>query len=156
MAEKEYNFNGMTYVQRPLVIGQVRQLAGILDGIRIPRGAGIPEVVEALGDKIMTAVAIVLTEKGKSPRDKDLAAMAGEMDFVLTPEDLIQVIDDFFLLNPISSLLERIGTMTEGMNTSIGDLAKLLTTSSSRLPPETLPDGTPSNGDIPSETSNPG
>lgn len=148
MQEKEYAIGGKTYIQRPLVIGQVKQMAGILGGLQIPRNGSVSELIDILGAKLMPAVAVVLTENAKSPRDKDIEALAAELEFTMTPEDLVRVIDDFFVLNPISSLLERIGALTENGTEAVRTLTDGLTTwllTSRRV---TSPDGTPSNGAI--------
>lgn len=150
--EMEYDLNGTVYVQRPLVIGQVRQLVVLLDGLSIPRGASIPELIDALGGKLMPAVAVALTEKGKSPRDKDIDSLAGELEFTMTPEQLLQVVDDFFGLNPISSIMERIGHLMQNGAGTIGAMENSLKNSSSSSPEETSAGGTSLSGDIPSET----
>jgi len=150
--EMEYDLNGTVYVQRPLVIGQVRQLVALLDGLIIPRGASIPELIDALGGKLMPAVAVALTEKGKSPRDKDIDSLAGELEYTMTPEQLLQVVDDFFGLNPISSIMERIGHLMQNGAGTIGAMENSLKNSSSSSPEETSHGGTPLSGDIPSET----
>lgn len=150
--EMEYDLNGTVYVQRPLVIGQVRQLVALLDGLVIPRGASIPELIDALGGKLMPAVAVALTEKGKSPRDKDIDSLSGELEFTMTPEQLLQVVDDFFGLNPISSIMERIGNLMQNGAGTIGAMENSLKNSSSSSPEETSPVGTSLSGDVPSET----
>ena len=134
----EYVFNGITYVQRPLVLGQVCQLVNLLEGTTFSRDGGVQAIIEALGGKIGQALAIVLTEKGTSPRDKDRYALAGELEFVMTPEDLLQVIDDFFSLNPVSSLFERMAATMKNVTGAFGTVTGS-TSLSSPLPPATSP-----------------
>ena len=135
---REYVFNGITYIQRPLVLGQVRQLVNLLEGTSFRRDGGVQAVIEALGGKIGHALAIVLTEKGESPRDKDLDNLAGELEYVMTPEALLQVIDDFFSLNPVSSLFERMAATMENVTGAFGTVTGS-TSLSSPSPPETSP-----------------
>jgi len=105
--EFTYEIGGRTYVQRPLVLGQLKQLLNVLKNMQIPADADAIGLVNALGDCIHEALAVVLTEKGMSPRDKDIAALAQELAFSMTPEEALRVIEDFFACNPVSSLLER-------------------------------------------------
>lgn len=135
---REYVFNGTTYIQRPLVLGQVRQLVNLLEGTSFRRDGGVQAIIDALGDKIGHALAIVLTEKGKSPRDKDLDNLAGELEYDMTPEDLLQVIDDFFCLNPVSSLFERMTATMQNVTGAFGTVTGS-TSLSSPSPPETSP-----------------
>ncbi len=83
----------------------------LLKEVKIPTDAGALGLIEALGDKLPAALAIVLTEDGKSPKHKDLAVQAEEMAFGVTPEMALEVIDHFFVMNPIASLLSRIGAL---------------------------------------------
>lgn len=149
---KKYQIGDKTYTQGPLVLGQIRQLVTLLEGMEIRWSGGIKEIIAALGDKLTPALAIVLTEEGKSPRYKDIAALAAELEFTMTPDDLFSVIDDFFALNPVSSLLERFAAMMETATGAIRTGADGLTGSLSPLPVGTSPDGTPSNGATPSVT----
>lgn len=148
MQEKEYQFGGVTYIQRPLVIGQVKQMKDLLVGVEINWSAGIPGIVDALGDKLTRVLAIILTENGKSPRDKDIESLAAELEYAMTPEDLLQVIDDFFTCNPVSSLLERFAAVMENATGKIRIVKKASTALSSSFPEGTSPDGTPSSGAI--------
>jgi hypothetical protein len=105
---KIYEIGGKKYVQKTLVIGQVRQLQGLLDGITIPSDCDIAGVVKALGDNIYLALAIVLTLEGESPRGKDLSTLAGEIEWSITPEQTFEVVDDFFGCNPVASILQKL------------------------------------------------
>ncbi|NPU84373.1 MAG: hypothetical protein HPY65_07775 [Syntrophaceae bacterium] len=101
-----YLINDKTYVQTPLVLGQVRQLLEVLKDFRLPEEFTAPQLMELLGpDRLPAALAVVLTEEGKSPRDKDIAALAADLEFSITAEMALQVVNDFFACNPISSLL---------------------------------------------------
>ena len=147
--EKEYTLgNGLTYVQRPLVIGQVKQMKNLLSGVDINMADGVQGIIDALGDKLLSATAIVLTEKGKSPRDKDIDSLAGELEYAMTPLDILQVVDDFFICNPVSSLLERIAQTMSNATGAIRTAATILPKPSSSSPEGISPDGTPSSGAI--------
>lgn len=108
-----YEIGGKTYIQRPLVLGQVRQLLDVLQGAVIPGNVDALGLVSVLGDKLPLALAAVLTEEGQSPRGKDIPALAGELEFAISPEQAIAVIEDFFAGNPLVSFLERLAGMAE-------------------------------------------
>jgi len=107
----KYEIGGKKYTQNPLVLGQVGQLMRIVEGMVIPSGVDTLGLISALGDKLPLAIAIVLTPEGVTLKDKDIHALASELEFEMPPEMAIQVIEDFFTCNPIQSLLERIGSM---------------------------------------------
>jgi len=119
MTEKKYNIGGKSYVQKPLVLGQLRQLLDVLRGVAIPVGAEVPEIVLALGDNLPEALAVILTESGKSPQDKDIPDLAGELAFTIPVDLTVEVIEDFFDCNPIASLLERFAGMTKKIEAAI-------------------------------------
>jgi len=113
MQEKTYEINGKTYVHRPQVLGQLKQLEELLKGTNIPAGAGAMGIVEALGDKVPIALAIILTEQGKSPQDKDLEALAAEMLWGVDLAQTMEIVDDFFSINPLSSAFAKVVGMME-------------------------------------------
>lgn len=119
MQEKTYEINGKKYTQRPLVLGQVRQLLNLLKDTTIPTDAGALALIDALGDKLPNAIAIVLNEDGMSLKNRDISSLAEEFEFSVTPDVALEVIDHFFVLNPIASLLSRIGNMVEKIGTEM-------------------------------------
>jgi hypothetical protein len=148
MQEMEYDINGTIYVQRPLVIGQVRQLAAVLKGVSFHPEMDVADLVEAMGDRLFTAVAIVLNEKGRPLKGRNIEALAAELEFIMTPELLLQAIDDFFVLNPISSILDRIGTLTEKSRNLITILTNVLMKYWLSSLAATSPTEMPSSGDL--------
>jgi hypothetical protein len=141
-----YDIAGVTYVQRPLVLGQVRQMIAALGEFVIPRGAGVIGVIDALGDRLPHCLAVILTPQGQSPRDKDLERMAAELEFAITIEQTMQAVTDFFTCNPIASLLTLIEEVV-GKLSLLGMTPEHGSTSSSAFSPEVvLPTGTVSSG----------
>lgn len=118
--EKTYVIGDKEYIQKPLVLGQIKQLLDLLAGVSIPADATALGMVSAIGDKLPLALAIVLSEKGKSLRGKDIPALADEIEFAISPEQTLEVTDDFFLINPISSVLEKAAAMMEKLPDRIG------------------------------------
>jgi hypothetical protein len=141
--EKQYHIGGKTFIQRPLVLGQLQQILELIAGLQIPRVITTPAVVAMLESRLPRAVAILLCEKGTRLKDKDLDAltefMAGECDFATT----LEVVENFFALNDLPCILDklsRVSRMAKG-------LVAGSTAPSPSSPGETLPSGTTSSGD---------
>lgn len=130
MAEQKefrYEIGGRVFYQRPLVLGQLRQLLDkVLKDLLIPDSQDLaPDVlILALGDKLPLGLAIVLSEEGKSLKDKDIEELAKDLEFSITAEQAMEVVVNFFDCTPITSLLnmftERMSTLTESMKKQIG------------------------------------
>lgn len=146
----KYEIGGKTYIQRPLVLGQIRQLIGQLGGLKIYPGSGGVGIIFGLGEKLPSLLAVALTEEGKSPKEKNVEEMAKEIEFEIDPETAIKVVEDFFVCNPTSSILERIGKLRKLIKTKTGSKS-----SSSSSPEETSSKETPSSGDILPENASP-
>ena len=116
---KKYLIGEKKYEQRPLVYGQVRQLQEVLEGLRLTAAFDRAQLLSALGDRVALALAVVLIPEGGSPRGKDLPALADEIEFAITPEQVFQVVDDFFTCNPIASLLVRLKGMIENIREKV-------------------------------------
>jgi hypothetical protein len=140
----EYTIEGKIYTQSALVPGQWRQLLNILKDVAVPADASLIQLAVILGDRLPAAFAVVLNPEGVSPRDKDLRAVADDLEFSLSTETAIQVVEDFFVCNPLSSLLERIGGIA-GKLTLAGTTP--LTGLSSSSAGGTSPSGTASSGE---------
>ena len=136
--EKEYVIEDRTFIQKPLVWGQVKQLLVVLEGLVIPQGAPTIEVIKFLGDKLPEAMAVVLTEKGTSLKDKDLKELTTLFDFFAPIEVIKQVIEDFFVCNPIVSTLgEKIEGILKGLKIQTEPIKDTLTEQLSSLAEET-------------------
>jgi hypothetical protein len=145
----EYDIDGRAFVQRPLVMGQIQQLLRILDGIALPEPITLASLLDALGGRLYAAIAVAITEKGCSPRDKNIDELAAEFEWKLDADTLLEIVDDFFALNPVSSLLGKIGKMLGGLNRTMEALGTGSTRRSSSSPAGTSPEGTASSGDTP-------
>jgi len=147
MEKFEYEIGGKKYIQKPIVWGQIRQLKNILPRIGV-QALTIEGVMFALGDQLAKAIAIVLIPEGENPKDKDIDALAEEIEFSLDPETILRVIEDFFDCNPIVSLSRKLNGMILNLKGNIA--AQIMTQSKeyvSSLPEETSPKETPSSGD---------
>ncbi|NLT24653.1 MAG: hypothetical protein GXX82_16545 [Syntrophorhabdus sp.] len=117
MDEREYIYeiNGRSYVQRPLVLGQIGQINDVLKGVEITGDMGIEQIVQLLGDRLPVAMAIVLTEKHTRMQDKDPQVLAEEMREFMDIGTAMEVIDHFLSLNPIASIFGRLTGIMAGI-----------------------------------------
>jgi len=107
-AAKAYEIGGTIYEQRELVYGQVLQLVDVLGDVEFSAGLDYRSLMSALGDKLIPAIAVVLTEKGTSPRDKDLEALTKELEFSIPAGMIPDIVADFFDLTPVVKLIEAL------------------------------------------------
>jgi len=104
----EYIIGGKKYIQRPLVIGQLKQLSKLLKDVVISSEVKAAELVEAIGDKLPEAIAIVLIPEGVDIKDKNIEEIVKELEFQVDIETAVKIVEDFFDCNQVSSLLKRI------------------------------------------------
>ncbi|OGP65792.1 MAG: hypothetical protein A3K22_00970 [Deltaproteobacteria bacterium RBG_16_42_7] len=141
----EYKIGGKTYTQKPLVLGQMRQLMSLLQGIVLPPDKiNTFGVIFLLGNKLPAAIAIVLIPEGTNLKDKDVNVLAKEIEFEISPEQTIEVINDFFTCNPLASLFKNISEMAEKITAQMQET--LLNKSASSSPAEMSPNETASSG----------
>jgi len=143
---RQYKIGDKIYIQRPLVIGQVKQLLAELQGIVIPSNVDVIDLVAAIGDRLPDALAVILTPSGMSPKDKDLKKLSEELAFSLEIEQAMEVVEDFFVLNPISSLFGRLNQAIEKIQAQFLMSSTTLSASSQE---ETSQKEMQSNGDTP-------
>lgn len=144
-----YEIGGKTYTQRPLVLGQIRQMIEALRDFTMPANATAADLALLLDDRLPHLMAIVLGVEGVSLRDKDVDALAEELRESVPVETAIRMVDDFFVCNPIASLADQLSGWMEML--AMWVLTKHGSTAlSSCSAAETSPGATPSNGDTPS------
>jgi len=114
-----YEFGGKVYVQNKLVWAQVKQLSTVVKDISFEGELTVQYLIDLLGDKLSSALAIVLVEEGKSLKDKDIAVLSEEIENTIPVDVMFQVIEDFFICNPIAFLLEKLSGMMEKVNTNL-------------------------------------
>jgi hypothetical protein len=84
------------------------------------------DLINVLEEKLPIVLAVVLTEKGFSPREKVITEVASEFEFDIELETIIKVIEDFFDCNPIASFLERINKLVGEMTTEVDKISQKL------------------------------
>lgn len=116
---KTYEIGSKSYRQEAIVLGQLGKLTDLLQGLQIDVGGTAPQVLFALQGKVPDALAIVLIADGEDVRqamtDEAVADRADALAWSLTPEKAVEVIEDFFDVNPISSIGEKIRKALAGM-----------------------------------------
>ncbi|OGW36127.1 MAG: hypothetical protein A2X58_08590 [Nitrospirae bacterium GWC2_56_14] len=149
----------------------------LLKGLAIPAGAGIPQLIAIVGDRLPLALAVVLIEEGSNLRDRfGLRTVAGpdgtqipewyqnpevmleianEIEAGIDADTIMRVVDDFLSCNPVSSILERLMGVLQTAGQIRAMTSMQSTSSSPASPEETSPDETKSCGDSPLETASP-
>ncbi|MEK6531258.1 MAG: hypothetical protein AABZ23_02050 [Deltaproteobacteria bacterium] len=115
MGEFKYEIAGKVYVQKPLVLGQIKQMLNLLKGVALPADPDALNIAAALGDRLSNALAVILVEEGTRLRDKNMDKVSEELDESMSLELAAKVIEDFFLINPILSLLKKAEQIASGM-----------------------------------------
>lgn len=108
-----YTIGDKNYTQKALVLGQLGQLTGLLKTTTI-FSTEPAAIILALGPSIPKLLAIVLIPEGVKVKDKDLGAIEDDM-FECDPDTALAVVEDFFVCNPIASLLNRLAGMVQRM-----------------------------------------
>lgn len=154
--QKKYEIGGTVYVQRPLVLGQIRQLSDVLSGMTISGDATPASVILAVAERLPMALAVVLTPEGVTLPDKDLKALAEKIEFEISAEQVVEVVEDFFDCNPVASVLQKLaGAMGTVAGRTIPTAGGGSTTLSAPLPEGTLPEEMQSCGDTPPTNASP-
>ncbi len=156
METKTYQIGDKKYSQKRLVLGQIRQLlglmkeAGLLQGkeILIPTQISIKDLVDFLterGQLLSRWIAIVLKEDGVPLARKDLETMTSEIDFSFEPESAMEVIRDFFDCLDMISLSKNIkatmGEIEDRMMDQIGSKKSVSSSQEEISPSEIISSG---------------
>jgi len=154
-----YTIGGKKYTQAKLVLGQIEQLIPLLDGLSFSANPQPFEIVRSLGGKISTAISIALKADGQELRDKDVEEQAEDLKFSMSLPTTLTIVKDFFLCNPIGSLLEELTTAMEEIAEMVPEeIAETVPAvdgsekSSQSSQKETSPSETESSGATPSES----
>jgi len=111
-----YEFGGKTYHQKPLVIGQIEQLASAVEKLPIPLfefskfKSYTPQqwkdtLVQLLREGILsTALAVVLIPEGQKSRDRNLQEIEGDIRDECPLLTGVKVITDFFTCNGLNEI----------------------------------------------------
>lgn len=145
--EFTYEIGDKVYVQRPLVLAQVGQLISLLKGVVIPKNISAIEFIDLLGDRLPNALAVVLSPQDLPIKDKELRVIASDIGFSILPGVVLEVIENFFDLNPLSSILQKLNGMMGKMAEKMAATGLNISSASSRE--EISPGKKASSGDTP-------
>lgn len=115
MDQKTYEINGKNYSQGPIVPGQLKQLYGIIEGLKgidLSGMTDVPALVALLGDRLPGFAAVLLKPEGVRLKDKDVTALTDEFEDNLSLDTALEIIADFFTFNPIPLIVERLRALT--------------------------------------------
>ena len=148
--EFEYRLGNRIFVQRPLVLGQLKQLSELLEDINLTEvfsgdKFSVEKFLKILGKRLPKFIAIVLREPDKPLREKNLKEIEELVEEEWTLEQALQVVRDFFVCNNPSSLIEKLALETPELKQTIETTLKK---SSSSSQTETSPKGKKSSGAI--------
>ncbi len=141
----KYEIDGKTYIQRPMVLGQIKQLTTILKEVPVSIFLDEMEMAKLLINNVGLAIAVVITEEGTKPREKDIEQLARDIEFTMDAETLVQVVQDFFVCNPVASIYGKLSEMVKAIQKTPTTGS---TESASSSPEGTLQSGTGSSGDL--------
>lgn len=132
----EYEIDGKKYIQRRLVLAQVKQLSELLGQIFLPTDGSMLGIVAALGDKLGRALAIVLIPADtplqtpddikKALQGKDLDKLTSEFDFAVETDMsslAVEVVNHFLDCNQLSLVFQQIDKLAGKLVGRVNKLA---------------------------------
>ncbi len=122
-SKKVYIVGGRNYVQEPLVLGQWKQL---LTTIKLPEGGAmtVQTITGMIGESIDSAIAIMVCEEGKSLKEKNIDELAEAIMYELDIDTSMQIVEDFFLLNDITSVMVKVGRIMDTISGQVTAVVK--------------------------------
>jgi len=155
--EKTYTIGGKKYVQRPIVLGQFQALTPIVGAIEFKDG-DIAGLIGALGERLPQALAVVLIEDGAEVREAmtRLDDRTQDLTWSIDGALALEVIQDFFECNPVSSVLEKLAETMTQMAMQVRGSPTPSSTPSSSSRAEQSGDATNSSGELQPESPSSG
>lgn len=118
-----YRIGEREFEIKPLVLGQVRQIAELFEDTNLVElfSQDIDSFLKIVGKKLPRFLAIVLREKGKPLKDKDLDELTSLIEEEVDITTALRMVRDFFGVNDIRSLIEEaVRTVNEAQDQSTG------------------------------------
>lgn len=141
METKWYMIDGVEYYQKPLVLGQIRQLYELINLIEEIRDmTDFSKMLDVFGDRASLFMAVVLTPKGVHPRDKDIHLLAKKLEDIPI-ETALEVAEDFLSMQDIFSLMNRIGSLSNAAGGIMRGIASSTPSPTETSPGEKKPSG---------------
>ena len=100
---KEYDIGGKKFTQAKLVLRKLKLLLSLIKGFDYAKDLSIIGLINLLNPVISDVMAILLTStEVKSEDTRDF------LEDNMTIEDIVKVIEDFLVLNPLIELVKKI------------------------------------------------
>jgi hypothetical protein len=115
MTEKKmgrYEIGGKTYIQKPLVLGQIAPLFNILKGVSF-NSLHPASIVSAVGPKLTEVMAVILLPEGEDAAARDIGAISKTFAYELSLETALEVAEDFLSFNLSSSSLKKFSQLIQ-------------------------------------------
>lgn len=133
MEEKVYEIGGRKFVQRKVVWGQAKQIIKEIEGVELPSEFTPKDVLKVLESRLPRLVSIVLIPEGESARTKKNDEMLEFFEWEMSLEQTMEIIEDFFVCNPIPSWLDKVGAGMSKMTSDFGKSSEKETGSTETL-----------------------
>jgi hypothetical protein len=122
MEVMKYIINDKTYIQKPLVLGQIGILMKVAEG-RVINDLSALGLIQAFGDILPKVMAVILIPEGSKVSARDLAALEEEFTNELEIDTALEVTADFLSCNPVSSLFTKLRKIVATFKEKIGETA---------------------------------
>jgi len=76
----------------------------------------VQTITGMIGESMDTAIAIMICEEGKSLKEKNIDKLAEAIRYELDMDTSMQIVEDFFLLNDLTSLVTRVAGIMVSMS----------------------------------------
>ncbi|MDW8003053.1 MAG: hypothetical protein RMJ39_10420 [Deltaproteobacteria bacterium] len=106
---KRYEIFGKTFIQKPLVLRQTKQLVELFSDTNLSKlfESDIENLIKIFAKKGAKFLAIVLIPEGVEIKDKDMAYLE-ELFEDCDLDTFTEVVKDFFLFNNLLSLIQKV------------------------------------------------
>lgn len=111
-----YEIGGEKYMQKELVWGQWLQVMDEIEDVILPEELRPLELMKALKDKLPKLLAVVLVKEDEALESRHesvgiatfILTRSAKLAFMMTPQQMIDVVSDFFDANPLHLLLKNL------------------------------------------------
>ena len=114
----EYQIGERVYIQKPLVLGQIKLITSLLKNVDLPKTVDVVEIVGAVQGVINEALSIVLIEESMvkaKPEELSEYFSANQLidrgkyfEWYAGSDVLVKVVNDFLSCNPVASVLSLV------------------------------------------------
>jgi hypothetical protein len=121
--EYTYEIAGKTYIQRPLVLGQLKQLSAVMKH-EIPSEINMMGVIDILSDVFPDILAISLTEGDTPIKEKNIPALTALFREFVDIGMIVKIMNGMFCLEPGIFLLSDTAGLNDWIENTVSILAE--------------------------------